>query len=73
MTESRQCRGWLRVTSAARSGDDHPTVEYVDGLENPAECFYNIVSWLVTHGYSDDEIMAVTGANVLRVLKQVWI
>jgi membrane dipeptidase len=59
--------------SAARSGDDHPTVEYVDGLENPAECFYNIVSWLVTHGYSDDEIKAVTGANVLRVLEQVWI
>jgi membrane dipeptidase len=59
--------------SAARSGEDHPTVEYVDGLENPAECFYNIVSWLVTHGYSDDEITAVTGANVLRVLEQVWI
>jgi membrane dipeptidase len=47
-------------------------VEYVDGLENPAECFYNIVSWLVTHGYSDDEITAVTGTNVLRVLEQVW-
>jgi membrane dipeptidase len=59
--------------SAARNFDDHPQVEYVDGLENPAECFYNIVSWLVTHGYSDDEIAAVTGANVLRVLEQVWI
>jgi membrane dipeptidase len=58
--------------SAARSDDDHPRVEYVDGLENPAECFYNIVSWLVTHGYSDDEITAVTGTNVLRVLEQVW-
>jgi membrane dipeptidase len=59
--------------SAARTFDDHPQVEYVDGLENPAECFWNIVSWLVTHGYSDDEITAVTGANVLRVLEQVWI
>jgi membrane dipeptidase len=58
--------------SAARSDDDHPKVEYVDGLENPAECFYNIVSWLVTHGYSDDEITAVTGTNVLRVLEQAW-
>jgi membrane dipeptidase len=58
--------------SAARTFDDHPQVEYVDGLENPAECFYNIVSWLVTRGYSDDEITAVTGANVLRVLEQVW-
>lgn len=59
--------------SAAAASDDHPRVEYVDGLENPAECFYNIVSWLVTHGYSDDEIKAVTGANILRVLEQVWI
>ena len=27
---------------------------------------------LVTHGYSDDEIKAVTGTNILRVLEQVW-
>lgn len=48
-------------------------VEYVDGLENPAECFFNIVGWLVKHGYSDDEIRAVTGGNILRVLEEVWV
>src|SRR5229473_2254059 len=31
-------------------------VEYVDGTENPAEAFPNIVRWLVSHGYSDDDI-----------------
>jgi len=47
-------------------------VPYVDGLENPAEGFYNIVAWLVAHDYSDDEIRAVIGGNTLRVLKEVW-
>jgi len=51
---------------------DHPRVEYVDGLENPAECFTNIIGWLVKHDYSDDEIRAVTGGNILRVLREVW-
>ncbi len=58
-------------------GQAHGTVEYekqeyVDGLENPAECFYNIVGWLVQHGYSDDEIRAVVSGNILRVLEEVW-
>ena len=51
---------------------DYPKVEYVDGLENPAECFTNIIGWLVKHDYSDDEIRAVTGGNILRVLREVW-
>jgi membrane dipeptidase len=51
---------------------DYPKVEYVDGLENPAECFSNIIGWLVKHDYSDDEIRAVTGGNILRVLREVW-
>src|SRR5690606_27124319 len=51
---------------------DHPRVAYVDGLENPAECFWNITAWLVAHGYSDDEITKVLGGNILRVLAQVW-
>ena len=46
---------------------------YVDGLENPAECFYNIIGWLVQHGYSDDEIRKVVGGNILRVLEEVWV
>ena len=48
-------------------------VSYVAGLENPAECFWNIVGWLVQHDYSDDEISAVAGGNILRVLQQVWV
>ncbi len=48
-------------------------VPYVDGLENPTECFWNIVGWLVQHGYSDDEIDLVVGRNILRVLEQVWV
>ncbi|TDC04525.1 diguanylate cyclase [Nonomuraea longispora] len=56
-----------------RSGaPDYPRVPYVDGLENPAECFTNIVGWLVKHDYSDDEIGKVIGGNTLRVLEHVW-
>jgi membrane dipeptidase len=59
-------------------GQAHGTVEYqkvpyVDGLENPAEGFFNIIGWLVKHGYSDDDIRAVVGGNTLRVLKDVWV
>lgn len=62
------------LSIAAVHGDlDYPRVDYVDGLENPAECFWNITAWLVTHGYSDDEITRVLGGNVLRVLDQVWL
>lgn len=59
--------------SAAHAKQDYPKVEYVDGLENPAECFYNIIGWLVEHDYSDDDIRAVVGENILRVLEEVWI
>jgi membrane dipeptidase len=31
-------------------------VDYVDGIENAAEAFTSIVRWLVSHGYSDDDI-----------------
>jgi membrane dipeptidase len=47
-------------------------VPFVAGLENPAENFRNIVGWLVRHGYSDADIRAVIGGNVLRVLRQAW-
>jgi len=50
-----------------------PADEYVDGLENPAECFHNIIGWLVAHDYPDDDIRKVVGENVLRVLEEVWI
>jgi len=57
---------------ASKGKAPYPEVEYVDGIENPAEAFPNIVRWLVTHGYSDDEIGKVLGGNIMRVLDQVW-
>lgn len=60
----------LSIKKAYR-GEEVKEVEYVKGLENPAE-FPNIVRWLVKNGYSDQEIKKVIGENVLRVLKQVW-
>lgn len=51
---------------------DFETVDYVDGLENPTETFGNIASWLVQHGYSDSEIEAVMGGNILRLVQEVW-
>ncbi|MEV8639169.1 membrane dipeptidase [Streptosporangium sp. NPDC051023] len=56
----------------AHAGTPYERVPYVDGLENPAECFWNIAGWLVVNGYSDDEIGKVLGGNVLRVLEEVW-
>ena len=47
-------------------------VEYVDGLENPAD-FPNIIRWLARQNYADADIAKVMGGNALRVLKQVWV
>jgi membrane dipeptidase len=58
---------------ASKGTEPFPTVEYVDGVENPAEAFPNIVRWLVTHGYSDDDIAKAIGGNVMRVLGEVWV
>ena len=51
---------------------DYIKVDFVQGLENPSECFPNIMRWLVKHGYSDNEIESVVGENILEVLRQVW-
>jgi membrane dipeptidase len=58
--------------SASKGKHPYPKVDFVDGLENPAEAFPNIVRWLVKHNYSDDEIAKVIGGNTMRVLEQVW-
>jgi membrane dipeptidase len=57
---------------SAHAGVEYDEVEYVEGLENPAEVMPNVIRWLVSHGYSDDDIARVTGRNVLRVLQQTW-
>ncbi|GAB3918182.1 peptidase [Microlunatus endophyticus] len=64
-------RGGSSSTSGQLQGD-YPRVDYVDGLENPGENFWNIAGWLVSHGYSDDEIRKVIGGNVLTVLDAIW-
>jgi membrane dipeptidase len=56
----------------AQVGPKYDEVPYVAGLENPTENFFNIVGWLVKHGYSDEDIKAVTGENILRVLREIW-
>ena len=48
-------------------------VEYVDGLENPTENFWNIAGWLVKNGFSDADIVAALGGNIIRALKGIWI
>jgi membrane dipeptidase len=58
---------------AAKTGQvPYEAVEYVQGVENPAEAFPNFIRWLVKHGYSDEDIQKVIGGNVLRVLREVW-
>ena len=54
-------------------GLEYEPVPYVDGLENPTEGSYNIVRWLVKHGYSETDIAKVMGENRLRLLKEVWV
>jgi membrane dipeptidase len=58
--------------SSAQSGVQFKEVEYVKGLENPSEVMPNVARWLVSHGYSDEEIAKVMGLNVLRVLEETW-
>ena len=36
------------------------------------ENFTNITGWLVRSGYSDDDIRAVLGGNILRALRAIW-
>jgi membrane dipeptidase len=56
----------------ATAGPPFTPVEYVDGLENPTECFSNLCAALVKRGWSDADIALVLGGNVMRVLEEVW-
>lgn len=56
-----------------RAGPAHEKVAYVDGLENPTENFANIATWLVKEGFSDQEIQAVLGGNIMRALAAIWV
>ena len=58
--------------ASAHAGVAYDEVEYVKGLENPGEVMPNVARWLVSHGYSDEDIAKVMGQNVLRVLEETW-
>ncbi|ALJ22305.1 dipeptidase [Microbacterium sp. No. 7] len=51
---------------------EYTQVSFVDGVENLTESYPNVTAWLVKHGYSDSEIAAVLGGNILRLLEDVW-
>ena len=57
---------------AAHGQQEFEEVAFVDGIENPAQAFPNIVRWLVKHGYSDGDIGKAIGGNALRVLQDAW-
>ncbi|HWE60804.1 MAG TPA: membrane dipeptidase [Chloroflexota bacterium] len=56
----------------SHAGPRFEEVEYVQGVENPAEVFPNVTRWLVAHGYSREDIVKVLGLNILRVLQEAW-
>lgn len=58
--------------SSTRQGLEFDEVPFVDGMENPGEGMRNAARWLVSHGYSDEDVVKVLGANTLRVLREVW-
>lgn len=62
---------FLSVTSAEVPKFER--VKYVDGLENPTENFWNISGWLVKNGFSDKDIAAILGGNILRALRGIWV
>jgi membrane dipeptidase len=62
---------WFGAQAPATS-EQFEAVEWVDGVESPAESFPNIVRWLVTHGYSDEDIIKAVGGNIHRLLEATW-
>ncbi|MGI9596685.1 MAG: dipeptidase [Acidimicrobiales bacterium] len=63
----------MRRSAQADPTPDFEPVEYVRGLENPTEASHNIMRWLVKHGYSDDKVSKVVGANAMRVIGDAWV
>jgi membrane dipeptidase len=59
-------------TGRISEGVTFTEVPYVKGMENPGEAMRNGIRWLVTHGYSDDDVRKIAGGNALRVLKETW-
>jgi membrane dipeptidase len=58
---------------ADMGGPAYEKVAYVDGLENPTENFTNIARWMVHQGFSDADIEAALGGNIMRALNAIWV
>jgi membrane dipeptidase len=58
---------------SCHDGPSFQEVADMRAIDNPTEAFPNIFRWLVTHGYSDEDIRKVLGVNTLRVLDEVWV
>lgn len=56
----------------AEATDGMERVPYVQGMENPTEVSKNVVRYLVSKDYSDEDIKKVLGGNVLRILGDAW-
>lgn len=56
----------------SHAGVEFPKVEYVKGLEHPAEVFPNVTRWLIKNGFSEEEIRKILGENAFRVLEAIW-
>jgi membrane dipeptidase len=61
------------LSTATSDAPAFERVKYVDGLENPTENFWNIAGWLVKNGFSDKDIAAILGGNILRALEGIWV
>ena len=61
--------GKSAITAAAAPTNE---IRFVKGMENPTEASWNIIRYLVSKNYSDEDIRKVMGENTLRVLEQVW-
>jgi len=59
-------------SAAATQNPPHEKVEYVKGVENPTESSFNVVRWMVKHGYSNEDIAKAIGGNAMRLLREVW-
>lgn len=52
-------------------GEPPATSGFVAGFENPGETHRNAAGWLVAHGWTDEDIHAVLGGNIARVVEEV--
>ncbi len=60
--------GWPRPSASGMPALD---IEFVAGMENPAEAIPNAAAWLIAHGWADADIAAIVGGNAARLWEGV--